>query len=246
MRRLGTFWWVALALLTLLFLLLRLPASLLGSVLESQTAGQLKLAAAEGTIWQGSAQPVLQGNALAERLSWRWQPKVLLQGKLGYQLKLDQGGALLNIGLRSLELLDANLGLPAAPLLQLDARSKPYGLAGQLQLSTGRFLWKAGKPEGQLILDWRNAASSLVPAVQPLGDYRATLSPAGEHWQMQLSTLSGPLQLNGQGNWDAKQGLQAEIGLKAANGSEGLLAPFLNQVGAGSPDSERRLRFNFR
>jgi len=246
MRRLGTLWWVVLAILILIFLLLRLPASLLGSVLEGQSGGKLQLVAAEGTIWQGSAQPVLQGAALAERLSWNWQPRALLQGKLGYQIKLDQGSALLNVGLRSLELRDANLGLPAAPLLQLDNRSKAYGLAGQLQLSTGRFVWQAGKPEGQLLLDWRNAASSLVPAVQPLGDYRATLSPAGERWQLQLTTLGGPLQLSGQGSWDAKQGLQAEVGLKAANGSEGLLAPFLSQVGAGAPDSERRLRFNFR
>ncbi|GAB3258325.1 type II secretion system protein N [Chitinimonas naiadis] len=246
MKRLAWYWWLALALLTLIFLLLRLPASLLGSVLASQTGDKLTLAAAEGSIWQGSAQPVLQGKALAERVSWSWQPAGLLRGKLGYQLKLDDGSAQLALGLRSLELREANFGLAAAPLLQLDQRSRGYGLSGQFHLSTGRFLWQAGKPEGQLLLDWRNAASSLVPGVQPLGDYRATVTPAGERWQVQLSTLNGQLQLNGQGNWDARQGLQAEVGLKAANGAEALLAPFLNQVGAGSPESERKLRFNFK
>ncbi|QDQ26020.1 type II secretion system protein N [Chitinimonas arctica] len=243
MKRLTWPWWVALVLLTLLFLVLRLPASILGMVVAAQTDGKLQLAASQGSLWQGSAQPILQDAALAERLEWAWQPAGLLRGKLGYAIKLDGGQALLSFGLGGLELREADLTFAAGPLLRLDARTRAYGLTGQLRVASPELHWKDGKPVGQLSVDWLGATSTLVPSLNPLGDYRATLVPAGDGWRLQLATLAGVLQLNGGGDWQAKQGLRGEVSLKAAPGAEAQLAPFLGQIGPGGPDAARTIKF---
>lgn len=246
MRRLTWPWWLALVLLIIVFALIRLPASMVGSLISAQSAGKFNLAGAQGSIWQGSAQPVLDGEALAEQLSWQWRPKDLLQARLGYDIRLDAGQAALSLGLGEISLRQFDLALAAAPLFKLSEKTRNYGLSGQLRLSGQEMHLRGGKPEGQLSLDWLGASSSLAPAVRPLGDYRLNALPAGSGWQLQLSTLSGQLQLNGNGNWQAAQGLQAEVALQAAPGAASALAPFLSQVGAGAPEAERRLRFSLR
>ncbi|MEH6460403.1 type II secretion system protein N [Chitinimonas sp. JJ19] len=246
MKRLSWHWWLLLTLLTTAFLILRLPATVMGSIIAAQTKDKLQLAGAQGSLWHGSAQPLLQGAALGERLDWAWQPKALLKGRLAYQITLDGGQGIVSMGWGGLAVQEANLAVAAAPVFQLDKGVKPYGLSGQLRLASPELRYQAGKPTGTLTLDWLGANSSLAPMVSPLGDYRLTLSPAGEGLRIQLSTLGGRLQLNGGGHWEASQGLAAEVGLQASPGSEAVLSPFLNQVGQGNPGGERMLRFNYR
>ncbi|PHV12151.1 type II secretion system protein N [Chitinimonas sp. BJB300] len=246
MRRLHWSWWLALSLLTLLFIFVRLPASVFGSIIAAKTGDKFVLAGTSGSIWQGTGQPVVEGQALAEQLTWQWRPKDLLKASLGYDLKLDAGQAQLNIGLGGISLRNADLTVAASPLFKLAERTRAYGLTGQLRLATAEMHWPTPQAESQLSIDWRGAGSSLAPSVPVLGDYRIGLTPSGKAWQLQLSTLNGQLVLNGSGKWQASEGLAADITLQAAPGSGPALVPFLNQVGAGSPEAERRLRFNFR
>lgn len=239
-------WWLSLSVLSGIALVLSLPASVLGSVLSMETNGKFKLVASEGTLWNGQGQPTIGDAALGERISWTWQPKALLKGKLAFDLQLDNGHAKLILGLSSAELQDADLTIAATPLFQLDQRGRAYGLSGQLRLASPNFHYQAGKPAGLLTLDWLNAASSLVPAVNPLGTYRTTLTPAKDGWHLQVASLDGALQINGGGDWQDAQGFSMDIGLRANAGAETALAPFLNQIGAGEANAERRLRFNFR
>jgi general secretion pathway protein N len=231
---------------TLLFLPLRLPAALLGTLLTSQTDGRLSLAATEGTIWHGSAQPLLGGEALAERMAWDIQPAELLHGRLVYQLALDDGSARLSLGAGGTAISNVNLSVPAAPLFKLDERTRGYALTGQLHLVSPSLRWAKGQPDGAMQLDWRGAGSSLAPALNPLGDYQLTATPAGDGWHLQFNTLAGSLQINGAGDWQASRGLNVDVGLKAAPGTEASLTALLSRMGPGAPNAERRLRFNFR
>mgnify|MGYP003401728832 CR=1 FL=1 len=54
-------------------------------------------------------------------------------------------------------------------------------------------------------LDWRGAEVVMSP-VKPLGEYRALINATGSAADLQLSTLSGALKLNGKGNWTLKDG----------------------------------------
>jgi len=244
MRKLGWVEWTLLIVLLLAFLVIRLPASLLGAVLASETNGQLRFAAVSGTVWHGSGQPLLDGTALGEQLQWDWLPTELLHGRLGYTLQMDGGSAKLAARPGDIVLLDTNLSLPAAPLLALDNRTKGYALTGQLRVASPSLRWHNNAAEGGLTLDWQGAGTGLAPSVDPLGDYRLALMPIGKAWQLQLTTLSGRLTLNGGGMLSAADGLKMNLSLKAAQGSEAALSPFLSRIGPGAPDAERQLSFS--
>lgn len=232
---------------TLVFLPLRLPATVLGALIASQTQGKVTLAAAEGSFWHGSAQPLVGGEAIAERLNWDIHAAELLRGRLVYDLRLDGGGAELSVGKGGLTLSHADLTVAGAPLFKLDERMRSYALDGQLHLASPSLHWAAGsQPQGALSLDWRGAGSNLTPAMNPLGDYHVDATPAGAGWHLQFSTLGGSLQINGGGDWDATRGLTVDLGLKPSPGTETALGVLLSRIGPGAPDAERRLQFNFR
>jgi general secretion pathway protein N len=170
----------------------------------------------------------------------------LLRGKLAYDLLLDNGAAHLSLGAGGTVLTDVNLSVPAAPLFKLDERTKSYALTGQLQLTSPSLRLAHGHPEGAMTLGWHAAGSSLAPALNPLGDYQVSATPAGEGWQLQFATLSGSLQINGSGNWQASRGLDVDVGLRAAPGAEASLTTLLSRIAPGAPNTERRLKFNFR
>jgi general secretion pathway protein N len=230
-----------LALLILIFLVLRTPATVFGAIVSSATNGQVRLAATSGSLWQGSAQPLLHDHALAEQMQWSWQPRELLHGRFSYQLHLDGGQANIAFGLHDLMLSQVDINLAADPIFALDERSRTYGLSGRFHVSTDAFRLHNEKADGTLAIDWRNAGSNLAPSVDPLGDYRLTATAGSKGWDLHLNTLSGRLVLNGSGQWNPNEGLSTEIGLRAAPGSEAALYPFLSRVGPGTPDAERRL-----
>ncbi|MBV8467595.1 MAG: type II secretion system protein N [Burkholderiales bacterium] len=241
MNRISRLQYLLLALLIVLFLILRTPASIFGAIVSGATGGQIRLAAASGSLWRGSAQPLLYDHALGEQMQWAWQPRELLHGRLSYELHLDGGQANVAFGLHDLMLSQVNLNLAADPIFALDERSRTYGLTGQLHLSTDGFRLRNNMPDGTLTIDWHNAGSSLAPSVDPLGDYRLTATAGDKAWDLHLNTLTGRLVLNGNGKWSASEGLSTEISLRAAPGSEAALFPFLSRVGPGAPDAERRL-----
>jgi general secretion pathway protein N len=225
----------------LVFLILRMPASVFGLIAASASGGQLKLAATAGTLWHGSGQPLLNGAAIGEQLHWDWRARELLHGRLGYKIALDDGTADLAIGLHDIALSQADLNLAADPIFALDERSRSYGLTGQLHLSTSDFRWHGTKAEGTLAIDWLNAGSTLAPSVDPLGNYRLTATAVNDGWKLQVNTQGGRLQLNGTGLWKTEEGLNTDLSLRAEAGSETALAPFLTRLGPGAPTAERRL-----
>lgn len=246
MKKLGWSWWLLLALLLPLFAIAQLPSTLLGWMLENRTQGMVKLAAADGTVWNGGGQLAVGGQALLEKLRWQWQPRELLQGKLAYRLEADQGGALLRLGWKKLELQHLDIGLAAGPLGGIDRRLQPFQLGGRVKLASPGLTVSADRIEGGLTVDWLQASSPLVPTLPQLGDYRAVLSPQGDIWQFQVQTINGQLQLDGGGNWSPRSGVVGEIGVKAAPGAEGLVGPLLTQIGPGAPTERRVLKLNVR
>jgi general secretion pathway protein N len=57
-----------------------------------------------------------------------------------------------------------------------------------------------GRVDGDATLQWRAAGSALTP-LSPLGDYELRFKAVGPAMHAVLSTLEGPLQLDGKGSW---------------------------------------------
>lgn len=249
-RTVARWGWAGLVCGTLAALVLFAPATWLARAVAAGTQQRLLLADARGTVWNGSAVPVLTGGAesrsaatLPGRSSWR----VGLRGA-ALELRLRQPCCirdelllllLLRPGLGRLSVqLPPGAGQigewPAAWLAGLGAPWNTLRLGGTLRLlSPGLTLdMAAGRwaLTGQAELELNNVESPLT-TLDRLGSYRLHLSGAeGRPPAFTLSTQEGVLLLDGSGQWTGSQ-LRFRGEARAAPGAEGDLDNVLNFFG---------------
>ena len=224
------------------------PASWLAEVVASRSAGRVLLTDARGTVWNGSAVPVLTGGPgsasatmLPGRTHWHVTPR-----RLALEVRLRQpcciGDELVlvlrpGLGRLSVQLEpgDDPLGTwPAAWLAGLGAPWNTLQLGGTLQLSSDglRLDAAAGRwsvsGEADLVL---HDLSSPLTTLDRLGSYRLQLDAAGGGApSFTLTTLDGELLLEGTGQWTGSQ-LRFRGEARAAPSAEGELDNLLNFFG---------------
>ncbi|HOL38348.1 MAG TPA: type II secretion system protein N [Rubrivivax sp.] len=232
------------------------PAAWLAAWIHDATAGRLLLADARGTLWSGSATPVLGGgagsrdaSALPDRLHWRI-------GTDGLALLVRAEQACCLNGTLRLRVVPAPDGLtitllPHAgggavgqwPLAWLAGLGTPWNTlqpGGSLQLaSPGLVLRSAGghwRLGGRAELEI-DGLSSRLSTLDVLGSYRLTLAGDLAHGApatLALQTLAGPLMLEGHGELLAggtATGLRFRGTASAAPGQAGVLNNLLNIIG---------------
>ena len=224
------------------------PAAWLADAVAARTQHRLLLADARGTVWNGSALPVLTGGLdsrsatmLPGRTSW----KIGLRG-LALELRVRQPCCINEelvlllrpgLGRLSVQMMPGSGQLgewPAAWLAGLGAPWNTLQLTGTLRLSSSGLTvdTAAGRWNlvGQADLDLNNVASPLT-TLDRLGSYRVHLSGvnAGPP-ALTLSTLDGALLLSGTGQWTGSQ-FRFRGEARAAPGAEGELDNLLNFFG---------------
>ncbi len=220
------------------------PAQWLASGVARASSGQVRLAQARGTVWNGSAQLVLTGghssqdaSALPGRLDWQLRPtwsggvRALVHATcctpapLRLHLQPRWGGARLRVA-------DGSSQWPAALLTGLGTPWNTLQLQGQLALQTLGLNaeWASGRMllAGQLQLD-ALAVSTRLSTLKPMGSYRLLLQ-GGSAPTLQLTTLDGALQMHGSGQW-VGQRLRFEGEATAAPEREAALSNLLNIIG---------------
>ena len=222
------------------------PARWLATWLQQASAGQLLLQDAQGTLWKGSARLTLAGGAgsrdaatLPGRLQWQLHPS--LTGGAGLALQLSANCCMAQPwtwhllprwGGADLALSDNTSQWPAELLSGLGTPWNTLDAQGQLSLSTHalRLSWDAGRLQvaGTAQLDALDMASRLS-TLKPMGSYRFILS-GGATPGLQLLTLSGALQLSGQGTWVAGK-LRFVGEASSAPESQAALSNLLNIIG---------------
>ena len=213
---------------------------------EAATGGRLLLTDARGSVWSGSAVPVLTGgpgsrdaSALPSRLRWtlgldglalalRATQDCCINGEL--RLRIEPGLGRLKIA------LPASTGaLGQWPATWLTGLGTPFNTlqpAGWLSITSGGLV--ASEAEGRWLLDGSAALaldniSSRVSTLERLGSYRLAVT-GGQVAHVVLSTVDGPLLLSGSGQWTAT-GLRFRGEARAAPGSEAALNNLLNIIG---------------
>lgn len=248
-QRPGAPWgWAAGGLLAgvLLALVLFAPARWLASAVQRASQGQVLLADARGTVWNGTARLVLTGGegsndaaALPGRLQWQLRPAYNgLAARIGadccaaapLQLRVALG-----LGSARVTVADGVSMWPAAVLAGLGTPWNTLQLDGELGLSTQGLSveWSAGR----LALGGRAELaaariSSRLSTLRPMGSYRITLN-GGATSTLELATLEGSLQLSGSGRWVGSR-LRFEGVASAAPEREAALANLLNIIGRRS------------
>jgi len=240
-------WAVAGLLLGLLpTLVLQAPAHWLALAAQRASGGQIVLAGAQGTLWDGSAQLQLTGglgssDALTLPGSVHWRLRPTWQGARA-ELSADcctpapvRLSAALGWGSAHIRVENGQSHWPAALLAGLGTPWNTVQLQGQLLLATTdlALTWARGRTEvgGRLQLDLLGMSSRLS-TLRPIGSYRVSLQ-GGEATRLTLATLDGALRLSGSGQWVGRR-LRFTGEATAAPGSEAVLANLLNIIGRRS------------
>ncbi len=225
-----------------LTVLIFFPATWLSSMLEDQTDGRLTLGDARGTLWRGSA--FIGGAAsgsdpvaalLPGRFSWRLSPMVLL-GSVDAELEnsdaLSQPVSVTG-SWHQWQVSSGAVQLPAERLAALGAPLNTIQPSGRMLLSWGplQLLRRNGQIEmtGDLKLTLNDMGSRMSP-VKPLGSYDLAMDWHGSQATVTLSTIKGPMLLNGSGMF-ADGRLQFSGTAQAEAGQEDRLGNFLNLLG---------------
>ena len=235
-------WLLAIAAAVGLTVLVFLPATWLGSIVEERTGGRLTLGDAQGTLWRGSAfvggaagangavTPLLPG-----RFTWRLSPSVLL-GQV--DMTLENPEALsqpvnLTGSWSQWQVSPAALLLPAERLSGLGAPLNTLAPSGSMKLSWSTLaLERAGNSvavTGRTLLSLEDMGSRMAP-IKPLGSYEMTMDWRGQQAQLRMRTVRGALLLSGTGELDGGR-FRFSGQAQAADGYEETLGNLLSLLG---------------
>ncbi|MEO8717064.1 MAG: type II secretion system protein N [Burkholderiales bacterium] len=219
------------------------PATLIDARLQRMGGGTLRLAEARGSLWSGAgwieARDAHGRAGIARRLAWRVLPESLLRGRLVAEVELDQAARPfpVTISVSGLEIGEVHVRLPAAALGLGMPRLAPLRLTGDVLVDVSHLSFARAGTAGAATLQWRAAGSVLSP-VSPLGDYEVRFSADGPTVRATLSTLEGPLQLEGKGTWTRGAALDFIATARVPAAQQEQLAPLLRLIaverGAGT------------
>lgn len=98
---------------------------------------------------------------------------------------------------------------------------------------------RTAQADGQATLRWLDAASGRVRP--QLGSYRAELEGVENGLKFKLSTESGPLSLQGLGNWDRQCGVVFNGTARASAASRSDFEGLLSLIGPAQPNGDRAI-----
>jgi general secretion pathway protein N len=180
------------------------PAAWLGDLLQSRSP--VRLVNAAGTIWAGSAMVAVsdgqQSRLVPGRVFWRILWPELLSGRVALSVRhpvaADPPLTIAFDG-HALRLQAGEARVPAALLSVLGAPFNTVRPGGTLQVRWDALTIGRDAFEGGVQVDWQDAQSALSP-VAPLGNFRLTALGRGASGEAKLTTLKGPLLIEGAGS----------------------------------------------
>lgn len=158
------------------------------------------IADASGTVWRGSAQIALGPDGarylLPQPVNWQWN-----NGALEISHPWLRGPVRVQPSWSGMKVSAQNLRAPASVLTAFGAPLNTIAPAGQISLEWQSFIVGHVPQSGNLATGRWTQAGSALSHVRPLGDYRLQINAKDGNAQFTLSTDSGALRINGQGQW---------------------------------------------
>jgi len=183
------------------------PASLLDSRIARATAGIVRLASTQGTLWNGRG-IVTTANTQVP-VAWNVDPWSLARGLVHMQVRSDTGmdtpRATIDLRADGIVLQNTDVTVPAAAIASAWGNMAASSVEGEVSASASNLRLTPGANSGEVRLVWHNARIGPVVNMPPieLGEVRAGLVANG-------ATMSGPVDGQGRslalrGDWTLKE-----------------------------------------
>ena len=234
-----------------LTVLIFLPASWIGGLLEKQTSGRLSLGDVQGSFWNGSAfigvsadQKTPVTALFPGRFQWHISPKLLL-GQIELELQNAEvlSAPITVVGnFTQWQIGASSLRLPPERLEGLGAPLNTIGPSGKIWLRWDGI--EMTRVNSKLMLNGLarlelNEMASRASSIKPLGSYTLDFQLKGERAEMKLSTSQGPMMLEGNGSV-AEGRFQFSGKAYAQAGQEEKLASLLNLLGRRRQEGDKQ------
>ncbi|MGI4861154.1 MAG: type II secretion system protein N [Janthinobacterium lividum] len=231
--------------------LLLLPAAWIVPRFAAATGGRVSLVDPQGSLWRGSARLMLSAGSDAEgatvmpnRIDWTTRFWPLLSGHVQMVMREAQPHALpilLDARRDGATLSAGSLAVPAGLLAGLGAPFNTLNFQGDIRLDWTEWRVIGERAYGGLVMSLRDLSSS-VSLLRPLGTYRATFTAAGQDGTLVVETLSGPLMVDGTGQFrDGQMNFSGKVHSSAE--AQPNLAGLLNLMGRPLGDGAYALNF---
>ncbi|MEN9317241.1 MAG: hypothetical protein RIS35_3634, partial [Pseudomonadota bacterium] len=170
-------------------------------------------------------------------VSWRLRPLPLILGLVDATVSIDGMPAAVRID-GSPDELRVAAGAVTLPPLELSGLGSPWNTIRPTAGVSARWApltIRRGVLDGALSVELAGVASAMTP-VRPLGTYRIDVRGNGREVALGLSTASGALRLDGNGNWDRRQGLRFDAQASADGEHRVRLQSLLTLIGRRDGD----------
>ena len=234
------------------FMGLTAPASFIGARARDESQGRVHFDDARGTLWSGSMRALVEspGGPIAfERIAWRLVPARLMEGRLAFDVSVDSPDARASVqvlrGWSEWEARNGSAHIDARLLPAFSPLMAAWRPEGAISITADDVRWDERQLHGPVTIEWRDAGVALSE-VKPLGGYRLALQGLGATAKIALTTLAGPLEMSGSGEWKLPREVVFTGEARAQGASAAALEPLLNLMGPKRPDAARSIEVRIR
>jgi hypothetical protein len=219
------------------------PAALLDPRIAGATGNMVRLAEADGTVWDGRGSLVAGTTRIP--IAWRVECWPLLRGVLRVQLVSGTGAptprATIVVGTATLALLDIDVTLPAEVFA---ATLSPYAVvsvAGEISLTADDIEWKPDSSRGEARVIWHAARIVVAGSAVPLnlGEVRTLMTADGNAISGPLANEGGDLALRGEWAMRAHDSVQLALHVTPRHSGPSDLERMLSAIGTADGNGWR-------
>ena len=236
-----------------ILLIVTAPATAMAWMLERVSHQSIVLSQPRGSFWHGEAANMLlriQGQNDVFLGSPRWNLRLwpLFRGELSAMLEIVNPGlqtshSIVSVGWNTLRLNQTDVIASATLVAQIFPLLQLWQPGGELHFFTDDFIFGRQDSQGTAKLEWRQASSKLT-TLSPLGTYRATLIGKPSGISFKVETLTGVLNMMGNGTWSSQTGLSFSATVRPDASAKKEMQSFLQLWGKERGDGSYHIAFS--